>query len=148
MVDGLQELLIGLVYPTTVWVEPHENGGQRLRQVASPEMCSQLAAAPAVWSHLGELIHCYRMDTYGGTDVIITTKERDIELVPRVDETVCLIFENGDSVTSGASVGSFVNGNQPVGSCGRAILSIIMPGTLPSEQHHTDALLMLRHAVL
>lgn len=55
-----------------------------------------------------------RMDTYGGEDVIITTKERDIELVPRMNETVCLIFENGDGVHLGSGGGSFVDGSQPV----------------------------------
>jgi hypothetical protein len=57
---------------------------------------------------------CRRMDTYG-EDTIITTKERDIELVPRLNKTVCLIFDNGDAVTSGVSAGSFVAGSTPVG---------------------------------
>jgi hypothetical protein len=54
------------------------------------------------------------MDTYG-EDTIITTKERDIELVPRLNKTVCLIFDNGDAVTSGIGAGSFVAGSTPVG---------------------------------
>jgi cathepsin L len=53
------------------------------------------------------------MDTYG-EDTIITTKERDIELVPRLNKTVCLIFDNGDAVTSGIGAGSFVAGSTPV----------------------------------
>ena len=57
---------------------------------------------------------CRRMDTYG-EDTIITTKERDIELVPRLNKTVCLIFDNGDAVTSGIGAGSFVAGSTPVG---------------------------------
>jgi hypothetical protein len=105
----------GLVYPTTVWVEPHENGGQRLRCTASRAVGSLLLF---LHSHTDALYplklrHC-RMDTYGGEDVIITTKERDIELVPRLNETVCLIFDNGDSMTSAVGAGSFVNGDQPV----------------------------------
>ena len=55
------------------------------------------------------------MDTYG-EDTIITTKERDIELVPRLNKTVCLIFDNGDAVTSGIGAGSFVAGSTPVGT--------------------------------
>lgn len=76
----------GLVYPTTVWVQPHKNGGQTIR-----------------------------MDTYGGEDMIITTKERDIELVPRLNKTVCLIFENeDDEVKSGSGAQIFVDGSTPV----------------------------------
>lgn len=50
-----------------------------------------------------------------GEDTIITTKERDIELVPRLNKTVCLIFENEDEdVMSGSGAQIFVDGSTPV----------------------------------
>jgi len=50
-----------------------------------------------------------------GEDTIITTKERDIELVPRLNKTLCLIFENEDEdVKSGSGTQIFVDGSTPV----------------------------------
>ncbi len=60
------------------------------------------------------------MDTYGGEDMIITTAARDIELVPRLNKTVCLIFDNDDGEMKARSAGGgtsiFVDGSTPVSS--------------------------------
>ena len=52
------------------------------------------------------------MDIYASEDVIITTKEKDIELVPRYNQTKCLIFLNddGDDGDDGPSLRSNVDG--------------------------------------
>lgn len=73
------------------------------------------------------------MDTYGGEDMIITTKEKDVELVPRLNKTVCLIFENeNDDVKSGAGTQIFVDGSTPV--CFN-VHAIGMPSTYMHELH-------------
>lgn len=51
------------------------------------------------------------MDIYASEDVIITTKEKDVELVPRYNQTECLIFLNDQGGGGGGpSLGSNVDG--------------------------------------
>lgn len=52
-----------------------------------------------------------RVDIYASEDVIITTKEKDVELVPRYNQTECLIFLNDQGGGGeGPSLGSNVDG--------------------------------------
>ena len=58
------------------------------------------------------------MDIYASENVIITTKKKDVELVPRYNQTECLIFLNEDDGgdSGGPTLGSNVDGATAVSS--------------------------------
>lgn len=65
------------------------------------------------------------MDIYASENVIITTKKKDVELVPRYNQTECLIFLNEDDGgdSGGPNLSSNVDGATAVSSFIRRMLS-------------------------